>query len=229
MRLILLAILLLPAPGRADGGPAPAWGRVRDDDGITVHAREVVGSPLAEFRGRGVVRAPPARVYAVIRDGSRRTEWMDRCVESAVVAQHADRQLLYNRTRAIWPIADRDVVLEGRVTFDPAAGTLRVGFESIDDPAVLPKEGVVRMPFLRGHWLLRPVDGGRATHVEYQVHANPGGFLPTWAANHVARNLPFETLRRLREQVTRAAYPEVEAKLEAREEYRRLVVVPAAE
>ena len=57
------------------------------------------------------------------------------------------------------------------------------------------------MPFMRGHWVLTPVDGGKATEAEYQVFANPGGILPDWLANLASKTLPRETIAGLRKQV----------------------------
>ena len=44
------------------------------------------------------------------------------------------------------------------------------------------------MPHLCGHWFLWPSNGGKWTRVEYQVHADPGGSLPTSIINTVSKN-----------------------------------------
>ena len=74
-----------------------------------------------------------------------------------------------------------------------------------------PVKGAVRMPFLRGHWILLPVGGG--TDVEYQVHADPGGSLPEWIANLASKKLPLLTLTGLRKQAKVRSYPEFEAQI----------------
>ena len=127
---------------------------------------------------------------------------MHRCVGSSRVAIIDDRtSITYNRTAAPWPVAHRDVVLRGRSEFDADAGVVRIEFESVTHPDMPPVEGVVRMPFLRGHWYLWPEDGGQKTRVEYQVHANPGGQLPEWLANRVSKEIPVKTIQGLRAQV----------------------------
>jgi hypothetical protein len=75
------------------------------------------------------------------------------------------------------------------------------------------------MPSLRGHWTLSPLNGGRATQAEYQVHADPGGSLPGWIVNMVSKEIPFQTIASLREQVKRRHYPEYEKWIMSTPEY----------
>src|SRR5260370_10823162 len=109
--LLLLATMITPA--RADEPPAGPWQFVKQADGVVVERRVVAGSNLKEFRGRGVVAAPIAAILAVFSDVPRATEWMDSCNGSRTVADVSDREkLVYNRTHAPWPVADRDIVLD---------------------------------------------------------------------------------------------------------------------
>lgn len=192
-------------------------------EGIVAQRREVEGSPLHEFQGTGVVEAPLSLVFAVIRDADRRTEWMSDCVGSHLIANEPDsNQISYNRTQAPWPVADRDVVLQGGVHIDVKKREVRLPFSELEHPKQPPVPGVVRMPFLRGHWRLVP-QGVNATLVEYRVHANPGGALPGFVVNWVSQKLPFVTLKNLREQVKKDPYTEVVRRFEAKPEYAVLV------
>ncbi len=207
----------------ASPGTGP-WELVRDEDGIVVHRRTVEGSPLHEFRGVGVVDAPISAILGVLDDSEHRTEWM----KEAVVNKRIERlsptsEILYNRTGAPWPVSDRDVVSKAEMTFDPAAHELRIDFTSVTHPDWPPQDGVVRMPSLHGHWYMWPERGGAATRIEYQVHADPGGLLPDWIINRVSRNIPFDTLAGMREQVVRRHYPEFEQRVAALPEYQAIV------
>jgi hypothetical protein len=217
---LLLATMTTPA--RADeAAPAAApWQFVKQAAGVVVERRVVSGSNLKEFRGRGVVNAPVAAILAVFSDVPRATEWMDSCSGSRIVADVSDREkVVYNRTRAPWPVSDRDAVLHNIATFDEARREVRLDFWSVADAHAPPVAGVVRMPFLRGHWVLSPSSDGMTTNVEYQVHANPGGRLPDWLVNYVSRDLPFRTITGLRAQVKRRSYPDFERALRAKLSY----------
>jgi hypothetical protein len=210
----LMAIVCAAAPAI---GAEPAWEVIKQSDGIVVDRRAVEGSSLKEFRGRGVVYAPVAAILAVFSDVDRATEWMDSCNGSRVVADVSDvEKIVYNRTHAPWPVSDRDAVLRNVARFDEAERSVRLEFSSIERADAPPVKGVVRMPFLRGHWYLWPAADGNSTRVEYQVHANPGGRLPDWLVNYVSRDLPWRTINSLRAQVKRRAYPDFEQRLRER-------------
>lgn len=187
------------------------WEQVRDEAGIRVQRRKVEGSSLHEFQGRGVINAPLPTVLAVLHDVASAPEWMHKCAGAHVV-EHIDERhdVVYNRTSAPWPVADRDTVLASEAVFDASTHEVRIKFWSVTHPKEPPVRGVVRMPSLTGHWTLTPIDGGRATQAEYQVHADPGGALPGWIVNMVSKQLPFQTIAGLREQVKRRHYPEYE-------------------
>jgi hypothetical protein len=224
MRTILLASLVLIGAAHADEKRG-AWEDVSNKDGIVVQRRSVEGYKLKEFLGRGVIQAPIARVLAVIRDANRRAEWMPSCGDSHLVEENlASRtQLAYHRTKAPWPVSDRDSVNRAEMIVEPAKHRVYLPFEAVTVAQVPPVKGVVRMPFMRGHWLLTPVDGGKATEAEYQVFANPGGILPDWLANLASKTLPRETIAGLRKQVTRATYPEFEAEVASSPETEELL------
>jgi hypothetical protein len=211
---LLFAALVLALPGHAradDGG----WERVSDKDGILVQRRTVEGSKLKEFRGRAIVQAPIGRVLAVLRDADRRGEWMPACADSHLVTEDlaARTQVAYHRTKAPWPVSDRDSVNRAQMIVEPDKHRVYMPFEAITLPTVPPVKGVVRMPAMRGHWILIPVDGGRATDAEYQVFANPGGILPDWLANLASKTLPRDTIAGLRKQVQKVSYAAFEAQI----------------
>ena len=130
----------------------------------------------------------------MLQDAPHRHEWMSDCSTSYVIEEDHERrtQIAYHRTKAPWPVADRDSINRAEIVIDLAARRILLPFEAIDHPKARRSRGVVRMPFLRGHWVLTPVREG-GTEVEYQVHANPGGSLPDWLANVASKKLPHDT------------------------------------
>lgn len=217
-----------PDPSREQGkGP---WERVSTDDGILVERRTVPGSNLKEFRGRGIVEAPLGRVLAIIRDAPHRCEWMAQCANDYVVEENeaARLQISYHRTKAPWPVADRDSINRAELRVDLKKHRVFLPFEAISHPKVPVVSGVVRMPFLRGHWILEP-GGAGGTIVEYQVHADPGGSLPEWVANLASKKLPLLTIVGLRKQGKVRTYPEFEAQVASSQEAKQMggILAPA--
>jgi len=202
-----LAALLLLAVAVPHVAWAGDWEEIFEDEGIKVWKKEIEGSDFVAFRGRGIVKAPIQNVAAVIRDADRETEWMENCVDAKTVRfLSATDAIVYHRTGSPVPfISDRDTVLKTVTRVLPEQRTIFVDFDHIVDPTVPPKDGVVRMPVLKGHWRMRQVNA-YATELEYQVLADPGGSLPAWLVNLVSRKLPFHTVQRMRTQVTKGGY-----------------------
>ncbi len=204
-----------------DRGP---WQWVRGDNGVAVHRRTVAGSPLHEFRGVGTIYAPIAAVLGVLNDTEHRLEWMKEAAAQILVQQVDDSTVIfYSRTKAPWPVSDRDAVLRATTTFDTQKNVVRIEIDAIEHPAWPPQKGVVRMPALRGHWYFWPEKGGEYTKAEYQVHANPGGSLPDWIINMVSKSIPHSTIVHLREQVKKRRYEAFEKKIEVLPTYQAIL------
>ncbi len=229
--LVMSALTTTAAPHLAAAQPAPnaqsgkgPWDLVRNERGIVIHRRTVSGSKLHEFRGVGIIEAPIASVLAVLDDSDHRLEWMKEAVANTRIEQlDPYTEVFYSRTGAPWPVADRDVILRARTTMDPVQRQVRIEISSMTHPAWPPQKGVVRMPFLRGHWYLWPEHGGAWTRAEYQIHADPGGMLPDWIINMVSKKIPFDTLAGMQQQVKRRRYSSFEQQLLAVPEYQAIV------
>jgi len=207
--LLLLPLALLLSPIEAPGAQAQRiqkkskqlkWHRVTSSDGIAVHQKDHPDRDLPSFRGVGMVNASIYRVLAVLEDTTRHTEWMERCVESRLVKQvEENERIVYNRTAAMWPVADRDVVVQGRMDFDPNTKVVMLHFKSLRRSSVPEVDGVVRMTNLSGHYrLVRK--GPDKTHVTFEVDADPGGALPAFLVKWASRDIPIKTIKALRTQ-----------------------------
>lgn len=204
--LVLPGLLALPGVGVAAQGPSQKgnWEQIDDDEGIKVWQNEVPGSDLPGFRGEVVVAAEPQAIVDVIEDWKHHTEWMHRCAESTRLKRFEDgRALMYNRTSAPWPVWDRDVILETKLERSEDGKTTTLSFHNVSSDLRKLPEKVVRMPRLTGFYKLVWL-GDKKTKITYQVEADPGGSLPRWVAKRVVRDLPFETLSRLRDRVGKA-------------------------
>jgi hypothetical protein len=177
---------------------------VRDEDGITVHEEGGPGRTLPILTAVTFMAASPEQIHAWIRATPTHTEWMHDTEEARALSDRDGVQIVYNRIATPWPVSDRDVVLRSRRT-QLEGGGIRVDFEKTEE---LDVEAVdtVRMNRLEGYYEMRPVDGG--TRVEYRVDSDPGGRLPSWLVTRASKNLPFFTLRNLRERAEAGLPPE---------------------
>jgi hypothetical protein len=195
----LLAALCVSAAAFA--GSDGSWKFIDEDDGIGTWMLDIPGQDLPGFRGQTTIQATPKQVLSVMLDWRKHTQWMYRCSESTVLEPLGDKSaILYNRTSAPWPVWDRDVVVRSLVEMRPDETAVNITFSNVDYAKKPVPDKVVRMPKLVGFYKLWQVAPGQ-TKVLYQVEADIGGSIPKWLAKRAARDLPYVTLRKLRERV----------------------------
>ncbi|HEY6879118.1 MAG TPA: START domain-containing protein [Polyangiales bacterium] len=176
------------------------WKQIDDDAGIKVWRLEIPGVEMPGFRGEVEIAAPAERIVEVLKQVEHHTEWMKNCVEARIIKRFGDdHTIVYNRTDAPWPIWDRDTVLDSQYTYE--AERITLSFKNTDPKLTPLPSKVVRMPRLQGSYVLTKL-GPSKTRVRYTVEADIGGSVPTWLATRVAKEMPYETLNRLRARVT---------------------------
>lgn len=198
-------LFILAAAGSAE----PAWQELSREDGVTVWRREVPGSPLVAFKGESVIDSNLAKVASVLRDSSRKGEWMDRLVVARLLREMGPGERIeYNRTEAPWPIKDRDFVFHAKADWDPVAGRITIKMKSVEDPEFPASPRCVRGWMVESTMVLTKLEGGRKTLVSLDVVADPKGGIPKWIVNLFQRHWPRKTLLGLKRQAAKPDVPE---------------------
>lgn len=165
--------------------------------------------------GVTVVDARIEVVVELIRDVDAQPQWMADCIEARVVKKFSDEDMLvYNVTRAPWPVSNRDVVVRSKGAVDVKSGKVSIIFSAVQDSPVPPRRGIVRMTDLLGQWHLKKA-GEDKTEVTYIMRANPAGNIPASIANMTSKAIPFRTLAKMKEMVKKEKYIRL-----AREKYK---------
>lgn len=186
----------------------PDWKLVSDRNDIQVYVRHTDTSRLKTFRG--VARFQLNDEYAlaaVYNDYDALPKWMY-MIDSAVELRRDGplHRYLYATTDLPWPLTDRDTVVDVTVeqTLTPREEGIIIRMEG--KTGMLPeKADYVRMPELHGMFKFRRL-GNNELEATYEVILDPGGYIPGWAVNILARDIPYFTLDRLRRFVQRPEY-----------------------
>jgi hypothetical protein len=170
---------------------------------MLVMMRETPGRSFPTIRLVAVLEENIYDVLAVLSDQSRYPEWMARCAEARNLSQPSELEYItYSRTDAPWPVSDRDAVYHALASVNLAHKLIMVRFRAVKDNRVPPREGVVRLDKLEGYYGLK-ILGPRRTQLDYQLDADPGGWIPRWVGKITARRAVIDTIRALRKQVAR--------------------------
>lgn len=191
-------------------GPAPVRA---DEDHLAIDRRQVKvwtvaepGAPLRGFRAVTTVRSSLSGLVSLLMDTGAAPDWVYRTERMQLLRSDEQAgEFLVLAEMDFWPLPDRDVVVEGRISQDPASLRVTVDSRGVQSAAVPPRPGFVRMPALRGRWEFRPLGKG-LVEVSMSGHADPGGHLPDFLVNLMIKETPYRTLLGLRRAIGSAKY-----------------------
>ena len=160
-------------------------------DGVTLAFRDVPSLDAREVRAIAEIPHAAERILPIVCDF---TQTLDPDVREAKILSGdvSARYSIYLRYAPRYlVVAPRDVVIDVRresngCTWSEIAGPMER------------RSGTVRMPLLRGAWVVETLEPSR-TRVTYQIAVKPGGSIPGWLVRRGAAS----ALPRVIEQVTR--------------------------
>lgn len=192
----LYAFFAIPVALHADTAAGPWLERI-NAEGISVHTREVSGSPFLEFKARVLIHVPAEKVTALLEDPEKMPLWYHQCVRAGVIENEGPlKKVCYLLVHLPWPVSERDSVFRMVKKEEPQTG--RVWYDLSSLPDHIPAEkGVIRVPYLSGHWEIVPLSSGQ-TEVLVRQHSDPGGWVPHTFVNKLVVDVPFISLKNLR-------------------------------
>ncbi|MFW6369401.1 MAG: SRPBCC family protein [Myxococcota bacterium] len=180
---VFITALLAFSAASADDEDALASGE------ILVHSESVPGSDLPKVVVRGVIDAPPAKVWTIVSDCDVFEERLPR-IRSARVLEQTDRGPICEVIVALpFPLSDlraktRAVHIEGPPRWS-RTWTLIEGDYEVND----------------GSWVLESFRGDpNRTLATYSVHAVPHSAVPAWARRRAQESSMPDIIERLRRE-----------------------------
>jgi hypothetical protein len=201
--LIVASVASVRAAEKASSGD---WVEESKGDGVVIHSRTRAGSELKEFRGIGLIDAPPQIVFAVLDDTESYPEFMPYSSEVRVLKRDKNTVLAYQRLDLPF-VSDRDYTLRSKHdTWRGAEGLIyRIRWEPANDLGPAEKPGVSRVNLCEGGWLLEPDPSG-GTRAVYSIFTDNGGALPQFLATNASRMAIRKLFDAIRNQVKNPKY-----------------------
>lgn len=195
-KMILKTITLASALVFSMTVSAADWTLAKDKKGVQVFTKQIPGKKMKAFRGLTTIKAEIRDVAQLFNADYAYTEWLSDIVVSKRIKKVSDVEQYLYFVQKLPVIKNRDVVVLGKLTQDPATKVLTV---SVTEATGMLKEhpDYVRMPSLRTSFTFTPAGDGMLD-VVYEMEVDPGGKIPKSIANSVAVKAPYETLLNLR-------------------------------
>jgi hypothetical protein len=157
--------------------------QIADRKGVRVYKHGK--SKLIHLAAEGRVDAPPAKVRQALLAYEAQPGVIERVSVSRILSRDDHRILVYQRLD-LPAIDDRDYTLW--VTWGESDGVQWIRYWRAKNLGPAEQDDAVRVPHHQGSWQLKPINGGRATLVRYQVSIDMGGVVPRWMAKSAAGN-----------------------------------------
>jgi hypothetical protein len=192
---LLLASILFVSPSVSE---KVDWKLRKDDSGVKIYTRSVLGSPFEEFRG--IVTIPNTTltgVLDVLTDVKNYPSNFPNCGSAQVLEQKGKySDIHYLTIKAPWPVTDRDAIYEAITSFSDNGKRAQIKLTPRAEYKAEDKK-YIRVHNGTGFWDLEEI-APNTIQVVYQFHADPEGEIPAWIANSVIVFNPFKTLESLR-------------------------------
>lgn len=198
--LALLLLALVPA-ARADD-----WVLARRDEArdIRVYLRPTPGSDYKRFYATTRVQASLGSVVAVLSDVPALPEWVARMSTARLLRREGNRDIwLHSTYRLPYPFQEREAVMHSTLRQD-RNGVVEITTRA--EPGMVPPHPKrVRLLNMHSLWRLTPEKNG-VVKIELWGEGRPGGYVPHLLFNYNLPDEPLQTLRNLRQMLTRDKY-----------------------
>jgi START domain len=181
------------------------WKLKTEKEGIKVYAEVVPDSKIKAVKAIGEYNATASELVALLMDIKTSPDWVYHVKSCKMINQVSPSELYYYLEISVpWPASNRDLVVHLKVSQDPDTKIITIDAPAV--PGLVPvKKGIVRVDESTGKWTITPL-GTDQIRVEYVVHVNPGGSVPSWVVNLFATEGPFEIFRNIRLQLQKSVY-----------------------
>ncbi|MDP2226964.1 MAG: hypothetical protein Q8J78_05770 [Moraxellaceae bacterium] len=201
---ILTGLLLLLASTTF----AADWELAREDKtrDIRVYVRDVTDSSYQGFYSVTRVKAPLPSVVAVLSDVPAMPQWITRMIGVKLLRREGDREAwVHAHYRLPYPFLDREAVLHSQLQQDPKSGVVTIVTRSVPGMVPASRDRRVRLREMHSTWKLTPEKDG-VVRIEFWGQGQPDGYVPALLFNYNLPDEPLQTLRNLRQMLTRAKY-----------------------
>lgn len=185
------------------------WKLSKEKENIKIYTSSVPNSNVKAIKVECEFKAKASEFVSLLLDVENSADWVYHTKSAKLIKRVSPAELYYYSEVSVpWPVQNRDFVAHLTVSQHPVTKLV-----TVDGPAVsgfVPeKKGVVRIAHSIGKWSILPVSGDRIK-VEYMLHVDPGGSLPTWLVNLFATDGPLHIFKELKVQLQKPDYKNAE-------------------
>lgn len=176
------------------------WKERYNKDGLIIYVRYNKPQKIVEFKSVITMNADMDRCFELLNNYHTHPQFLYRVKTVKVVDQkEAHKPCLYYTLDFPFPLADRDMVVQGIIKKDTIAEEIHI--EMICQPNRLPTTDKVRIRSADGSWILKRVGHNQTLVENYGISTTKG--LPIWLVNLMIYQIPKSSLMKMKALVER--------------------------
>jgi hypothetical protein len=179
---------------------AQSWEFKKEKEGIKLYTLKETGKSLKAYKGVTDIHAPAEKIFTLLENVND-TDWGDKdvTVVKVLLYEKNKRAQYYIVYDLPWPVADRDLCVDVKVTIDPITGISKIAASQLAGMIPEDKE-LVRIKEYRQTWTVIPA-GKELTHVELEGYADPSGSVPDWLTNMLIVDSPLKVISEVKHRM----------------------------
>ncbi|MGA1824683.1 MAG: START domain-containing protein [bacterium] len=186
-----------------------AWEKAKEEKGITIYTRKIEGSNFIELKAVMRVKTSLASLVALFEDIESGPSWIETFKEAKLLERISQTETYtYSVNAAPWPIKDRDAIVHNIIKQDPNSNAIIITATGVPD-FIPEKPNLVRIKNINAYWKFTPLEDGYV-EIDYRVHNDPGGHLPSWIINYATIFYPYNSMLNLKEIIKKPKYQHVQ-------------------
>jgi hypothetical protein len=179
---------------------AQRWDFVKEKSGIRIFLKKEPGNSLKSFKGVMEVRSTMEKIQTIVGNVRNFDMWDESIRELKIIDEKENVFTQYYLVYHVpWPLNDRDLCVEARISVDSATGKKVIYATPLSD--VIPEYPErVRIRNYWQQWTIEPLKNG-FIRLTLEGFADPGGIIPSWLYNMVITDTPLNLMLKVKEKV----------------------------
>lgn len=183
------------------------WKLDREKEGIKIYSSSYPDSRIKALKVECTVESTLSQLAAVLLDIKNQDEWFYH-TKSTILKEVSPTELYYHAELFFpFPMCNRDFIERIVLSQNTDTRVITMTVENLPDFIPIQK-GIVRVLHSECNWVVTPLDK-KSLLVEFTLFADPAGSIPVWLVNAMSYYGPYETFKKLKNQLLKPAYQNI--------------------